>query len=376
VGSVDVSGRRWQNGRVTPAERMSMEWGECWLEPAPMPRELVADLKRRTGGVVPAWAPRLASVPWVVRANASGILERVAFMPVGLWDLIGFVVSQDNSCRYCYGMTRTILKVLGYRDAQVDRIERDVHLAELPPPEEAALDFARKLSHANPRPTPADGDALERAGHDRSAVAEIACAAAFAGFPNRIATCFAIPPEPFERFAESTMGRLLRPILARRMRGKRVPPAPLPSPNPDPCARLVAALAGSPFARMVRDMVDQAMASPVLPRRTKLLMIAVVARALGCAYCEGEARTGLDLEGFDAAAVDEILANLGSAKLDRRDALLVPFARETVRYQTVAIQRRTRELAGELAIEEVIEAVGIAALANSIARLSVLLETC
>src|SRR5262245_50286683 len=192
AGSVDVLPRRWQNGRVTSAERMSTEWGECWLDPSPMPREFVADLKRRTGGIVPAWAPRLASVTWVVGANALGVQERVAFMPLGLWDLIGFVVSQDNSCRYCYGITRTVLKVLGYRDAQVDRIERDVHLAELPPAEEAALVFARKLSHANPRPVAADCDALERAGHDRAAVAEIACVAAFAGFSNRVATCFAI----------------------------------------------------------------------------------------------------------------------------------------------------------------------------------------
>lgn len=47
---------------------------------------------------------------------------------------------------------RTILKVPGYRDAQVDRIERHVHLAALPPAHEAALVFARNLSHANPPP--------------------------------------------------------------------------------------------------------------------------------------------------------------------------------------------------------------------------------
>jgi len=160
------------------------------------------------------------------------------------------------------------------------------------------------------------------------------------------------------------------------MRGRRVPPMLPPSPNPDPFARLVTAVAGSPFARILRDIVDQAMASPVLPRRTKLLMIAVIARAVGCAYCESETRAGLGVEGLDSGAVDEILAILGSAKLDGRDALLIPFARETVRYQIAGIQRRTRNLARELTTEEVIEAVGIAALANSLARLSVVLEPC
>ena len=61
-----------------------MEWGECWLDPVPLPRELAADLKRRTGGVVPGWGPRLTPVPWVVRASAMLIQERVAFMPVGV----------------------------------------------------------------------------------------------------------------------------------------------------------------------------------------------------------------------------------------------------------------------------------------------------
>src|SRR5262245_54230470 len=149
---------------VTPAEGMAaMAWGECWLAPAPIPRELAADIKRCTGGMVPAWAPLLASVPWLVRANAQMIQERVAFMPLGLWDLIALVVSQDNSCRYCYGVTRTVLKVLGYRDEQFDRIERDVHVAELSPSDRAALQFARKLTRANPRLTPADREALENA---------------------------------------------------------------------------------------------------------------------------------------------------------------------------------------------------------------------
>ena len=371
---VDAAHGRWQNVSVsTVAERIAGEWGECWLDPADVPTDLAADLKRRMGGVVPVWGPLLARVPWVVRANARMVTKRVAFMPVGLWDLISFVVSQDNACRYCYGMTRTILKVLGYRDEQVDRLERDISLAELPPGTQAALEFARKLSHANPRPTPSDRGALERAGFERAAVAEIVYVAAFAGFFNRVASCFAIPPEPFERFAANPIGRLLRPLIARQMRGKRVSPTPLP-PNGRPFARVVTALEGSPLACVVRDAVDDALASPALPRRTKLLMFAVIGRALGCAYSEEEARRGLQDDGLVATALEDVIANLGAPSLDRRDALLVPFARETVRYNVAALQRRTRTLADALTTEEVIEAVDVASLANSIGRLSVLLD--
>jgi alkylhydroperoxidase family enzyme len=150
---------------------------------------------------------------------------------------------------------------------------------------------------------------------------------------------------------------------------------PVP-PNGGPCADVVAALEGSPLAHAMRQTIDEAMASPILPRRTKLLMIAVVARALGCDHAEAEARAGLAPDGLAPLDVDAILRNLGSPRLDAREALLVPWARETVRYRTLAIQERTRELAHHMELPAVIEAVGIASLANAIARLSILVDTC
>jgi AhpD family alkylhydroperoxidase len=353
-----------------------MEWGECWLEPPPVPPAFAAEIKKLTGGVLPAAIARTASVPWVGRTWARVVHKQVAHMPLALWDLIGLVVSQDNSCRYCYGATRTILRLVGYREEQIDRIERDVAVSDLGRPERLALEFARKVSHANPRPTAQDRAALVDAGFTPAVVGEIVFAAAFSGFPNRVATLFALQPEEFEKLPDRLIGRLLRPLIARTMRGKRVPPPACPEPNTGPFRELVEVLTGSPKAQVVRDAVDGAFASSVLPRRTKLLMIAVIGRALGCGTSERAARDGLAAEGLTGTDVDGILANLGSDKLDRRDALLVPFARETVRYQTGSIQRRTRELARELPTDEVLEAAGVAALANALGRASILLETC
>jgi AhpD family alkylhydroperoxidase len=354
-----------------------MEWGECWLEPPPVPPAFAAEIKKLTGGVLPTAIARTASVPWVGRTWARVVQKQVAHMPLGLWDLIGLVVSQDNSCRYCYGATRTMLRLLGHRDEQIDSIERDVAVSDLGRPERLALEFVRKVSHANPRPTALDRAALADAGFTPGAVGEIVFTAAFAGFPNRVATLFALQPEEFEKLPDRLVGRLVRPLIARALRAKRVPPPPAPpEPNTGPFRDLVEALAGSPKAQVVRDAIDDAFASSILPRRTKLLMIAVVGRALECGGSEREAREGLVAEGLTGADVDGILANLGSDKLDRRDALLVPFARETVRYQTGPIQRRTRELARELPTDELMEAVGVAALANALGRASILLETC
>lgn len=353
----------------------AMEWGECWLEPGPVPEAVEAEIRRLESGMLPAWAQRLSAVPWVVLGFARLGQRRVAHMPVELWDLIALVVSQDNSCRYCYGASRTILKTLGYADALIDRLERDVHLTELSPAIRAALQFARKVTQANPQPTVADLEALARAGFSRPAIAEIAGNAAVMGFHNRISTAFALPPEPFERWLQHPLMRLVRPFVARGFRGAKIAPPP-PVTVGGPCADVVAALDGTPLAPVLRQTIDEGMASAVLPRRTKLLMLAVIGRALGCAAAETEARAGLHAGGLAPAAVDQILANLGSPELDARETVLLPFARDSVRYHNIALQDRTRALGQRLSRAEVIEAVGIAALANGVARTSVLLQRC
>ncbi len=352
-----------------------MEWGTCWLDPVPVPPTLAAEVKRATGGMLPAWATRLASVPWVVRGFVRLNDQRFAHMSPRLSGLINLVVSQDNSCRYCYGATRALLKIQGFGDAAVARLERDLHLADVTPAEGAALRFARTVSQANPRPTAGDLAALARAGFTRPAIAEIAYVASCAGFHNRVATCFALPPEPFERWVDHPLARLVRPLLARRMRGARVAPVAPPA-NDGPCAAVVAALDDSPAAHALRQTIDEAIASPVLPPRSKLLVLAVVGRALDCHRAELEAREGLGAAGLSPADVDGILRNLGSPRLDAREAVLVPWARETVRYRALAIGERTRELARHMPLDEVIEAVGIASLANTVARMSILVDAC
>jgi uncharacterized peroxidase-related enzyme len=357
---------------VSSLDELDAQWSECWLDPRPIPADLAAAIKKFTGGAMTEWGRRLGTVPWVPRAFLRAIDEKAAYLPPGIWDLIHFVVSQDNACRYCYGATRTVLKILGYGDAAIDRLERDIQLAELTAAEKAALQFARRVSHANPLPGAADVQSLADAGFAAPQIAEIAFAIAFSGYANRVATMFAFPPDRLEGLLRNPVVRLLRPLVARKFRAKRLPSAPLPAPNDPPFAALIARLEGSPTAHALRAMLDDAFASPVLPRRTKLLLFAVVGRALGSEHVKEEAERALAADGLSAADVDEVLANLGSQRLDERERLLVPFARETVRYRSLVIQQRTRELSGRLGIDELIEAVGVASLANSVGRLAVL----
>ncbi len=351
-----------------------MEWEESLLPPMPVAPALAAEVRRQLG-VVPGWLARVGPTPWFGRAWASMMSKPVAHVAPALCDLITLVVSQDNSCRYCFGAQRAVLRMLGYREAFIARLERDFHVAELSEAEQAALDFSRRVSRADPRPSRADRERLERAGFSPPAVAEVAFVAAASVFANRAATLLALPPEPFETMVDRPLVRLLRPLMARRLRPRPRRPEPLPRPNDGPFAGVVAALDGSPAAGVLRRAIDEAWASEVLPRRTKILVFAVVARALGCARAEAESRLLLERAEFAAHDVDEILATLASSRLDPREARLVPFAREAVRYhRTVPIQRRMREVARGLEPSEVMESVGVVALANAVCRLSVLLD--
>jgi alkylhydroperoxidase family enzyme len=352
----------------------SMEWGDCVLPLTAAPPALVAQVRKAVGGV-PDWLGRLGRSPWITGFACEMLANPFAYISPALVDLVALVVSQDNSCRYCYGVQRAVLKIQGYRDDYIDRLLRDFHLADLAPADRAALDLARRISRADPRPGRREFEAVTTAGLGREAAAEVAAMAAASIFMNRVSTLLALPPESLEKVVEKPFFRLLRPLMAWKMRGKRRAPEP-PPPNAGPGARIVAALGDSPVAGVFRRSIDGAWASTVLPRRTKALMLAVIAKALGCAHAEGEARVVLGREGVGPGDVDQILTTLGSPRLDARESRLVPFARETVRYQPAAIQRRLRAVTEGFSADEILETAGVVAHANAVCRLSVVVDAC
>jgi alkylhydroperoxidase family enzyme len=353
----------------------NLPWSECLVPASPPPPEMASSVRRAMGGVVPNWLERLALCPWLVRGFTLIPNKPWAYAPAELWDLIFLVISQDNSCRYCYGVQRSLMRIHGYDEATLGRLERDLTLADLSPSARAALDFARKLSRADPRPGRGDYAALERAGLGAPARAEIAFAVAAVNFSNRTSTLLSLPPATdLETLVERPIFRVLRPLMAWRMRERPRRPLPLALPNTGFGTRLVAALGDSPSATSLRQVLDDALASDILPRRTKMMLFAVIAKALRCASTEAEARAALVAEGVSAATIDDVLVHLGSPELDAREAVLVPFARDTVRYQQAAIQRRTREVTAGMTAPELLELVGVVALANAVCRLSSLCD--
>ena len=100
-----------------------VEWEACLLEPRRDPA-FERDV-RREGGMVPPMLAYFASCPWVARSIATFNEHRIGLVEIDftLADLIGLVVAQDNSCRYCYATQRALLRVQGHSERRIRQIE-------------------------------------------------------------------------------------------------------------------------------------------------------------------------------------------------------------------------------------------------------------
>ena len=344
---------------------------ECLLERRPDPDQ--ERLVRRAVGVSPPSLAYFSACPWIARSFVATRYtnRQLVHIDFDLADRVFLTVSQDNSCSYCYQAQRLGMRLLGIPEAQIQRMEESLFKADLDPRDRLALDLARRISRASPLPTGADKKPLLNAGYSDGAIHEVAAVAAGTVSANRINTLPAIPA-PDGDLLDGRLAKLLRPLIAWRLRSKMRRGAPdflTDEEKSGPYSYLIEAFDGLPIARALRRTLDDAWESPILSRRAKALVFAVIARGLGCRRSEREAIRLLGEEGLDESQVEEILAHLASPALDPVEAAIVPVARETIRYTPAQIQRRAREVRDRLSLEQFVELVGIAALANSFGRL-------
>ena len=262
----------------------NVEWEACLLEPVHDRRTEWQLLK--TFGFMPASAKYFLDCPWIIRAMIALDLTRVPLVYVRpkLAELMALVVSQDNSCRYCYAATRSILKIFGFPEAHIRRLEENLLTADLKPQYRVALEFARRVSRAAPLASRRDAAPLLAAGYNEAAVREITLLAALNVFYNRMSTLPALPPGELEGMAETWSVRLLRPLVRRLLVPRwGAQPEELPAERrTGPFAPFVLALNGLPSAGRLRGVIDDAWSSPALSRRAKAWVFAVIARGLGC----------------------------------------------------------------------------------------------
>ncbi len=356
-----------------------VEWEPCLLPPRPDPA-LAERLEQRYRRV-PGSLVYFSACPELFEASTA--LSMCFTDPVhlehDLCDMVGSVVSQDHSCRYCYAVQRAILRGVGFSEERIRRIADEALSDEHPPKVRAALEFARRVSRSNPLPTAADAKQLEEHGYSDMEIKELAALIAVHTCFNRISTLPALPPSGYESLPDRWYVKLLRPFytlyIHRTVRRRAEPRMLRDDEKQGPFSEVICALDGLPVAGDLRRMLDLLCNSGALPKRTKALIFAVIGRALGCQTSEVECSRIAVEAGVDQSTVDDVLDHLSSPSLSEDERLLLPLARETVWYEPAPLQRRAREACDRLTTEQFIEFVLCAATANMMCRLGVIVAS-
>ncbi len=356
------------------AELMNgMEWGEPIL-PIVNDPEWEAEVKSDIG-FVPDIMKRVSRSKWIRKACLKWARYEVTEFPKRLGDIAMLVTAQENACRYCYGVARSQLRLFGYSEKMINQIEKRMQLAELDEKERTFILFCRNLSRSIPRPPKADRDKLISLGFSQLAVAEMAFFIANMCFINRVATFIScLPMYELEKISGSFLGKIFRPFIAKNIRNKSWTPIdPLPD-DLSAFSEVTQTLKGLPAASVINEGLQGVFSSNVLSNELKVLMFAVVARSLDCRFCISESRNMANDLGVDESEYNKTLTTLTSRRLNSQESKIFSWTRETVHYETGNMHKRMHALATEVDEEILLEAIGVAALANSVVRLAVLLR--
>jgi alkylhydroperoxidase family enzyme len=352
-----------------------IDWCDVPLLPAVSDPAWEKEVVRRFG-FASNMAAFLTPVRWLMEAEQLVEARVTPSISVPLRAFISMAVAMDSSCRHCYGAFRSMLKILGYSENVIRELEESLAVEDLTTKEQAALEFARKVSRSAPRPGASDLVELKAAGFSQLEIAEIAYLAAVNAAGNRLATLLAVPPDPLEEIDANWFERLKRPFTRKEFRAalSYVVNVPYPAGFVGPGAGIVRALEGSPASAALATILDGAWNSTITSRRVKALIFAVIARGLSCPACEAEASEALRAEGWSDPEVQHVLTYLTSNKLDAFEQKVLSFARETVRYQTRRLQELAQAFAKGLKREVLLEIVGWVSYTNGLVRMSILLH--
>lgn len=370
-----------ESGNGPVAIPSSLPSVEEWREPVVAARSspVLEKLFRRRTGVVPAVVSYVAPHAWAYRPFLFLVNPDLKALDDRLASQICFVVARDNACRFCYGRFRTFLRVAGYSAAELDRLEHDLRPSGDDRSSAEALSAAVALSQGR-----LDRGVvlapLREAGYGPTALREIVGVAGLATLINRVATMLAVPiEEDVEMIPQKWFFELVRPVLRSALSGwqsiavQEAPPLRKGEAE-GPLADWVERLRGTCVGHVVHDLVQKWMRGEgALSLRTKLLMLAVVARGLHDQRLEERATALLQERcGESAGAVATVVRHLRGDAVDGSEAALLRLARDSIRYEAGRMQAQVREQTRDLSRAETIDAIATLGLTNALARLRAL----
>ena len=193
-----------------------IEWGEPILPIVKNP-EWERQVKHELGGELPDLNMIVSPSHWLRMVVLKWPRYVAQEFPQRLADIATLVCAQENACRYCYGIARSQMKLFGYSEKLINRIEKGLHLAELNLKERTFIQFCRNLARSSPRPPKKERDKLIELGYSEKAVAEMAFYIANHCFVNRTATFLSCPLfNKLERISNSFFGKVFRLLLKKK----------------------------------------------------------------------------------------------------------------------------------------------------------------
>jgi AhpD family alkylhydroperoxidase len=365
------------DGSIRTTLPSSEDWQSAIVEPHESPA--LERLFRRRTGLAPEVVPYVAPHSWAYRPFLFLMNPELEALDAQLSTQICFVVARDNACRFCYGSFRSFLRVAGFSETGLDQLEGDLYLNEKEGAKREALQFAVEISQGDLQQDTSVAT-LRAAGYGDTPIREIAGIAVASTLIDRMATMLAVP---LNEDAETLTGQwffdFLQPVVRVLLHNwQRLAPPDAPPLRGEevegPFAPWIRQLRDTCVGRVVHDIairwVDR---DSALPLRTKLFILAVVARGLHSDALKEQAGTLLaeccDVSPHEFEAVVDHLR--GSAVTDR-DAGLLRLARESIRYEAGRIQATVREHVRDLSRSEIIDAVATFGVSNALARLRAL----
>jgi len=350
------------------SDHLDVPWADGAIMPAgvalsPAGRKLVT---RAMGGIVPPSLGTLEQVPGLLEATMDAFAGRPVALEHRESELILLAVAKASSCRFCYAASRTSLTILGMSPEHIRSLDADFHAPAMSERQRAVLDATALLTRVSaPTDTAALTAIAESPGGD-VLLQDVAAVTARSVLATRLFTLTAAPVPPLIPKLSSWWTRPLRPLL--RMMLFRQPGAGAAARKGEladgPLRAALATIGSTPTAADLQRLIAILMAGDGLKAQTKALVLAVIARTLGCARAEAEL---VALSGRDDAT--DIVDELGGGRVRPVVGRMLQVARASVSGNPATVQPAMQKLCEELEPPAFAELLGSLVAGNAAVRL-------